>query len=147
MPKILLKPLRKILLDENECIKFLFDKNIIQKPQCQNCNTEMSKYRLKLYKCKNCQKTLSIYKNTIFDNSKLKSSDVLLLAYFWLNKINYTSISCMTIYSSATIEKYINIFRELAINSLQDNAFLLGVDRIIVEADESVFNSIWVVGI
>ena len=33
------------------------------------------------------------------------------------------------------------------INSLQDNDFLLGRDRIIVEADESLFNDFWVVGI
>ena len=147
MPKILLKSLSKILLDENKSIKFLFDKNIIQKPRCQICNIEISKYRLKLYKCKNCQKTLSIYKNTIFDNSKIKSSDILLIAYFLLNKINYSSISYMTSYSSITIEKYINIFRELMINSLQEDDFLLGEDRIICEADESLFNNFWVMGI
>src|SRR5437868_642411 len=147
MSKVLLKPLSKILLDESECIKFLFDKNIIQKPKCQVCNNiEMNKYQLKLYRCKNYEKTLSIYKNTIFNNSKIKSCNILLILYFWLNKINYLLISYIVPYSSATIEKYINIFRELAINSLQEDDFVIGSDRIICELDESKFNDIWIIG-
>ena len=56
-------------------------------------------------------------------------------------------IANMTSYSSTTIVKYIKIFRELVNNSLVEENFLLGRNRVIVEIDESLFKDFWVVGI
>ena len=52
----------------------------------------------------------------------------------------------MTNHSSNTIVNYIKIFRNLVINTLEDDDMIIGGKNIIVEIDESKFKDFWVVG-
>ena len=77
-----LKQISNILLEEKQCINFLISNNIIQKPQCQYCNSELNQIK-KLFRCKNpsCRKAVSIYKDLFFAKHHIISFDILLLAY------------------------------------------------------------------
>jgi hypothetical protein len=146
-----LKSLRNIFFDEEECINFLLEKDILKNKQnCEICNSQVTRYT-NYYRCKNrdCSKIESVFKNTIFFNSNIKCCDILLIGYFWLCKLNYTSISMMTTFSSITIIKFVNLFRDLAISKLVPEDFIIGGKNIICEIDESKFkkhDDFWVVG-
>jgi len=107
-----LKSLHNIFFNEEKCINFLLEKKILKnKLSCEICNSEVTRY-INYYKYKNreCNKTETVFKNTIFSNSNIKCNDILLIGYFWLCKLNYTSISMMTTFSSVTIIKFTNMF-------------------------------------
>jgi hypothetical protein len=146
-----LNSIQKIIFDENECIKFLIDNNLIIKPQnCYNCNSIKLYRDKKIFKCNTCKKSISIFNNSFFANRNLACNKVLLIGYLWLTKANYTTIKSITNYSPRTIVKYIKIFQEVAINSLTNNDTLLGGFNIKVEVDESKFRKnedFWVVGL
>jgi transposase-like protein len=156
-----LKSLENILFNEKKCIDFLFEKDILYKPQtCSYCEDESPLYREgKLFRCINrqCRKSVSIFKNSFFAKDHLKCSDTMLIGYYWLCKINYTSIRHMTGHSSNTITNYMNFFRELVISTLEDDNNMIGGEGIIVEIDESKFcrrkyhrgcviQGVWIVG-
>ena len=157
-----LKSLRNILFDEQECIKFLFENNILYNLRsCSNCDSSLYyEHKRKLYRCNNRRqrcKSVSIYKDSFFSNSHLKCSDVMLIGYLWLCKSSYTAIQSMTGHSSNTITGYMNFFRELVISTLEDDNQMIGGEGVIVEIDESKFgrnkyhrgrpiNGVWVVG-
>jgi transposase-like protein len=165
MPKIpTLKSLHNnnnILFDEQKCIKFLFENDILYKPKsCSHCDSSLYyEHKRKLYRCNNrqCYKSVSIYKDSFFANSHLKCSDVMLIGYLWLCKCNYSSIKKMTGHSSNTITSYMKYFRELVISTLEDDNHIIGGEGVIVEFDESKFghnkynrgryiSGVWVVG-
>ena len=146
-----LKSLHSIFFNEEKCINFLLEKEILKdKQSCKICNSEITRY-INYYKCKNrkCNKTESVFKNTIFSNSNIKCNDILLIGYFWLCKLSYTSINMMSTFSSVTIIKFTNIFRDLAISKLTNEDHIIGGKNIICEIDESKFKkyeNFWVVG-
>src|SRR5438132_4373931 len=154
-----LKSLKDIFFDEQKCIDFLFENNILYKPQlCLHCGSSL--YREdKLFRCVNrqCRKSMSIFKDSFFAKNHLKSSDTMLIGYFWLCKTKYTSINYITGHSSNTITNYMNFFRELVIDTLEDDDCMIGGVNIVVEIDESKFGrrkyhrgrmieGVWVVG-
>src|SRR5438067_8354491 len=123
-----LKSLGNILFDEKECIKFLFENNILHKPQsCLYCDSSFYCER-NLYRCNNrqCRKSISIFKDSFFSNNHLKCSDTMLIGYLWLCKSSFTSIAQMTGHSANTITSYMNSFRELVINTLEDDDHMVG---------------------
>ena len=68
-----LKSLHDIFFNEEKCINFLLEKEILKdKQSCEICNSEITRY-INYYKCKNreCNKTESVFKNTIFSNSNI----------------------------------------------------------------------------
>ena len=125
-----LKTIQEIFFDEKKCLNFLLENNIIKRPlRCQYCNGKMYKERKLLFKYSNkeCKKAISLFDNSFFSNQHLKCNDILFIAYLWICKANYSTISYTTSYSSTTIVRYIKIFRELVISDLKDEDFLLGV--------------------
>lgn len=151
------KFLKNILSDEKECTKFLFENDILYKPQsCLHCGSSLYRER-KLYRCRQCRKSVSIFKDSFFANGRLTCSDAMLIGYLWLCKSSYTTIQLMTHHSSKTITRYMNFFRELVISTLEDDDQMIGGEGVIVEIDESKFgknkyhrgrpiDGVWVVG-
>jgi transposase-like protein len=154
-----LKSLKNILFDEQECINFLFEQNILYKPQsCSQCDSLLFRER-KLWRCCNnqCRKSVSIFKDSFFAKDRLICSDTMLIGYLWLCKSKYTPIYHITGHSSITITNYTNLFRELIIDTLKDEDDIIGGDNIVVEIDESKFgkrkyhrgrmiDGVWIVG-
>jgi hypothetical protein len=143
--------IQDIIFDEDECINFLFNNNIIIKPQnCYNCSSNKLYRDKKIFRCNTCKKSISIFNNSFFANRNLACNKVLFIGYLWLTKANYTTINSITNYSPRTIVKYMKVFQEIAINSLTDDDFLFGGFNIKVEIDESKFRKnedFWVLGI
>jgi transposase-like protein len=148
-----------ILRDEKECIKFLFDNDILYNPQsCLYCGSSL--YREKnLHRCieRQCRKSVSIFKDSFFANNNLKCSEVMMIGYLWLCGNSHSSIVKMTGHSTKTITSYLEFFRELVANTLEDDNQMIGGPGVIVEIDESKFGKnkyhrghpvggVWVVG-
>ena len=137
---------------EEDCIDFLFEEDILEESLCSLCGSNVRREK-KIFRCVNrgCRKTLSIFANTFFAENRLNCSSVMLIGYYWLCGVNYTAIQSITGCSSNTIVKYMQMFRQLVINTL-DNNQKIGGNNVIVEIDESKFQSrkgedgIWVIG-
>ena len=93
----------------------------------------------KLFRCKSssCGKSISIFHDSFFANSRLKCSEVLLIGYLWLSNANSTTIATLTGHSSHTIADYIRHFQQLVTSNIDDDDTLIGGPNIIVEIDES----------
>ena len=136
-----LKSLRKILLNEEKCINFLFENNILYRPQsCSHCGSSLYREK-KLYRCikRQCRKSVSIFKDSFFAKNRLTCSDIMLIGYLWLCKNRHTSIVKITGHPPKTITSYMNFFRELIVDTLEDDNHVIGGEGIIVEIDESKF--------
>jgi transposase-like protein len=157
-----LKSLKDIFFDEQNCIDFLFENDILYKLQlCSHCNSSLNiNYKDKIYRCinKECRKAVSIFKDSFFAKSHLKCSDIMLIGYYWLCGCSYSSIINMTGHSPNTVTNYMNFFRELVVSTLEDDDNIIGGPGIIVEIDESKFgkrkfhrgritnNGVWIFG-
>ncbi|CAG8820224.1 17407_t:CDS:1, partial [Dentiscutata erythropus] len=132
-----------------ECIKFLIEEKIIQKPEkCYSCNGEIYLYlKENVFKYRNsdCKKMITVFKNTFFSQHRLKCSNILLISYFWIHKLRIQQIYKITNIARITIRNFIKDFRNLAIKSLTPDNEIVGGPRIIVEI-ESLFNDFWVIG-
>jgi transposase-like protein len=149
----------KIFTDENECIKFLFDNNILYKPkECKICKANLSRDK-KRFICvnKKCRKSVSIFKDSFFSKGHVKCNLTMMIGYFWLSKCNYYTIEKMTGHSPNTITDYMKFYRELVIDTLKDYEDKIGGKGIIVEIDESKFgrrkyhrgrviDGVWIIG-
>ncbi|RIB27877.1 hypothetical protein C2G38_2159525 [Gigaspora rosea] len=147
-----LNSLQKIFFDEKECIKFLIKEKLLKPSEkCQFCNGETYLYlKYNVFRCKknDCKKMVTVFKNTFFSQHRLKYNDILLIGYFWINKLRIQQIHKMTDISrlSTRIRNFIRDFRRLAINSLTPENEIIGGSKIIVEIDESLFDNFWIVG-
>jgi ISXO2-like transposase domain len=138
---------------EEECIDFLFEEDILEESLCLLCDSNVRREK-KIFRCMNqgCRKTVSIFANTFFAKNHLNCSNVMLVGYYWLCDSNYTAIQIIMGCSSNTIIKYMRLFRRLVIETLDDNDQKIGGNNVIVEIDESKFQSrkgedgIWVIG-
>jgi hypothetical protein len=149
-----LKDLKNKLFNEDKCIHFLLNKQILKKSRaCLQCNSSMYQEK-KIFRCINrqCHKSISIFANTFFTRNKITCSDAMLIGYLWLSNVNYTVIQNVTNHNSNTIIKYIKLFRELVIKTLNNNDQMIGNRGVIVEIDESLFSNkkgepgIWIIG-
>ncbi|CAG8702019.1 7645_t:CDS:1, partial [Acaulospora morrowiae] len=90
--------------------------------------------------------------NTFFTRSHLQCSDAMLIGYYWLCGATYTVILNATGCATRTISNYMKYFRELVIETLDEDDLMIGGNGIIVEIDESKFcrgketDGIWIVG-
>lgn len=155
-----LKTLQPILFDEKNCIKFLFDQDILYKPKkCSLCKKGNMNREALLFRCgrRDCRTSVSIFKDSFFAKNRITCSDALLIGYLWLCKCTYTSIILMTNHSPNTITNYMKFFRELVIDTLEEETTIIGGENVIVEIDESKFGKrkyhrghrvegVWVVG-
>ncbi|KAF0468034.1 Transposase, ISXO2-like domain-containing protein [Gigaspora margarita] len=162
-----IKKLSKFEIIKSETI--FNDKVIINYEEINNKNTPIQSYLNELIRIK---EILQNSKEKVFINTKnkniylmikenridkwekiigivnIKYNDILLIGYFWLCKLSYTSINVMSTFSSVTIIKFTNIFRDLAISKLTSEDYIIGGKNIICEIDESKFKkyeNFWVV--
>src|SRR5271169_3928086 len=150
----MIPPLRTLdIHDENKCIDFLFDEDILKESFCSLCGSDV--YREgKIFRCMNrgCRKGVSIFEHTFFTENRLSCSNVMLIGYYWLCDARYTTIQKVMGCSPNTIVKYMRLFRQLVIETLDDDDEKIDGNNIIVEIDESKFQSrngedgIWVLG-
>jgi len=139
----MIPPLRTLNIhDEDKCINFLFDEDILEKSLCSLCGSNVYRER-KIFRCTNrgCRKAVSIFAHTFFAKNHLSCSNTMLMGYYWLCDLNYTAIHNVTGFSPNTIVKYMWLFRQLVIETLDDNDEKIGGNNIIVEIDESKFQS------
>ena len=153
------RAIREILLNETECIKFLFEKGILYKPKtCKKCSSKLYQDK-KRFCCvnKKCRRSVSIFKDSFFTRNHLRSDHTMMIGYLWLCKNSYTTVRMMTGHSPNTISDYIRLFRELIVNTLEDHDQMIGCKEITVEVDESKFGrrkyhrgrrveGVWVIG-
>jgi hypothetical protein len=105
-----LKTLKNILFDEQKCINFLFENDILYRLEtCSECDSRMNREK-NIFRCINreCRKSVSIFKDSFFAKDHLKCSDTMLIGYLWLNKTSCISIINMTGYLPNTITNYMN---------------------------------------
>jgi transposase-like protein len=133
--------LRDVLFDEEGCIRYLIDKEIILKSICcAVCSGRMTlRQSKKIYRCTThlCRKEKSIRTNSFFANSKLPFRKIMQIAYHWLLKTPNASIIAATSCDSHTITSFIGYFRQLVGESLDDEDSIIGGNNVIVEIDES----------
>jgi transposase-like protein len=138
---------------ESECINFLFEEGIIEETLCSLCGSNVYREK-KIFRCVNrsCRKTVSIFAHTFFSNNKLGCSNTMVLGYYWLCDLNFTAIYEITKTSPTTVVKYMRLFRQLVIETLDEKDETIGGNNVIVEIDESKFQSrrgeggVWVLG-
>lgn len=136
-----LKSLLHILFDEQKCIDFLFEQNILYaNPNCTLCLAAMRREK-KLWRCKNfrCNKTCSIFTGSFFAKARITCDEVMHIAYLWLTKASYSTALIHTHHSSPTITEYYNYLRQLVTDNLNFEDTMIGGENIIVEIDESKF--------
>jgi transposase-like protein len=151
--------IQSILTNEDECIKFLFEKDILYKPEaCKLCNSKLYQDK-KRFCCvnKKCRNSTSIFKDSFFSKNHVKCNQTIMIGYLWLCKSSYTTIQMLTGHSPNTVSDYMRFFRELVVDTLEDQSQKIGGEGIIVEVDESKFgrrkyhrgrrvNGVWVIG-
>jgi transposase-like protein len=75
--------------------------------------------------------------NSFFAKSKLPFRRIMQLGYHWLLKTPNTSIIAATSCNSHTVSSFMEYFRQLVGECLDDDDSIIGGDNIIVEIDES----------
>ena len=95
------------------------------------CNFRCSK--------KACNTKISLRKNSFFEKSKLKCSQILRLGLLWLSKLSASSIKSLTGHIKPTVTSFMYFYHQLVIDSLDTDDITIGGDGIIVKIDESKF--------
>jgi hypothetical protein len=133
--------LHGILFDENVCDQYLLEKNVFYATlPCDACGQEMPRNLTRWsFRCtsRKCRKENSLKKHTFFYGSMLKSSQIIYMAYLWLNKVTVSSAIMNTGHSSHTISSFYRHFRSLVASTLQEEDQVIGGQGIIVEVDET----------
>ncbi|KCZ78732.1 hypothetical protein H311_00230, partial [Anncaliia algerae PRA109] len=102
------KELKELFASEDKAIEFLYA------PEIQFCRIDgapLSKISDFKFKCRksDCRKIYSSLIDTIFSRLRLKFSDFFRIAYFWIAKVNFSSIVLITGHSSHTIKRVLNL--------------------------------------
>jgi transposase-like protein len=130
-------------------------------PTCPQCASLMTPRQGKadIFRCSPCNISRSYWHDTVFSNCKKGKGMILLLGFLWITGATTTQMIKQTKFSSATICKWLKVFRNAVANDIDehndDNK--IGGPDIIVEIDESKFgkrkhhrghqvNGVWVVG-
>lgn len=146
---------------EIAALNFLQEHNILKKPEkCENCdgNDVIMMEGTHKCRCRNCWKMWSIYKDTFFTNSKLPLHIILLIGYFWVQNMTFSTISALlTDIPEPTLSRWLLYYDQLIAGDMHDTEVKIGGPNIIVEVDESKFGKrkyhrghkvegVWVVG-
>ena len=135
------RELEGIISTQETTINYLKEKGVFYLIQnFPSCNSSVALHGNQ-YRCKRlgCRKSVSLFRNTFFANSRVKSNHILELAYYWLRGCTHTAALTMTGMSSATITDYYGHFRQLVVSALDNTDDIIGGDNIIVEIDGSKF--------
>jgi transposase-like protein len=132
---------KDILFDDDSCRQFLIDNNVFYESlTCAGCQSQMTRRLDRFtFQCpkKQCRKEFSMRKHTFFFGSMLKCSEILYLAYLWLNRVSTSSAITMTGHSPNTVSAFYSHFRKLVAASLNEEAQVIGGPGTIVEVDET----------
>ena len=134
-----LSQLQEVLLDEEKCTDALFEYGILNlRSPCAACGPSMKRTR-KLFRCRSasCGKSISIFRDSFFANTRLKCCEVLLIGYLWLSNATSTTIATLAGHSSHTVAEYIRHFQQLVASSIDEDDTLIGGPNVVVEVDES----------
>ena len=86
-----------------------------------------------------CGWSKSIFKDSVFGNTRRPLQVALLMSYLWLTKCSHTSMQLITGCSSAIITHFAGLFRQLVANEVEEDEGQTGGKNVIVEIDESKF--------
>lgn len=133
------KNIKDIFFDEEKCISFLKEIDVIIQPnECSHCGGKIKETK-KLFKCTQtqCRKSKSIFENTFFKKSHLKCNEVMYLGYLWLTKCTNQTIQMQTGHCRETIAAYKLYFRQLITDMIEPDDKIIGGNGIIIEVDET----------
>lgn len=140
----MIPPLLEIIqpiTDEDACIEFIIEHELVySQPRCGRCRK--STYRDgRMWRCTNhhCSWSKSIFKDSVFGNTRLPPQMILLIGYLWLTKCSRTSVQLITGCSSTTVTHFAKLFRQLVADEVEENEDQIGGENVIVEIDESKF--------
>jgi transposase-like protein len=93
------------------------------------------------FRCKSqsCRSEKSLLHGSFFAGSKLPPTDILRLGYFWVAKTPFSLACIYTGQSTKTVAAYYGYYRQVVIESLDEEDSIIGGPGIIVELDESKF--------
>lgn len=162
MPSIpSLYDLHDILFNEDASVNYLISNGVFYKDwQCPTCVKPLKLYfKRQRFRCptKACSYEVPLRRNTFFQNTRLKIHETLLLAYQWLKGDTKASIMVSTGHCSDIVTDFMNHFRNLVANSLDEETIQIGGLNIEVEIDETKMGKrkynrghrvegVWVVG-
>src|SRR5208282_834913 len=96
--------LSHLFTSNDACFEYLDSHHVFYKEyKCAACQEPMIRNLARsAFRCPrfSCRREESIKVGTLFHHSKLQYSEIMLMAYFWLNKVCATSIITMTGHSS-----------------------------------------------
>ena len=142
------KEIEFIYLTEKNTIEYLLEKNILYNyekcPACLDGKLYQSQCKINQWRCNSnkCQKQISVYKNSFFGKSKIKSNDLLRICYKWICGEKYSQIIKQTKHSPKSISATTRFCRELISNNIDEEENLIGGPGIIVEVDEFKFGKV-----
>jgi transposase-like protein len=130
-----------VLFDENACIQYLFEAQILHTScHCSRCKEPMKlSNERKTWRCSTSRSggESSIFKDSFFSKSHLSCNKIMQIGYFWLNRNSTASLVAMSGCSSRTVCSFTGYFRQLAADSLDAEDCTIGGPGIIIEVDES----------
>jgi len=136
-----LTELHNIFFNEEACVQFLFDHQILCNQRiCPNCGVDMIyKAERKTWRCgiRHCRKEIGYAKDSFFYRHVLSCSEILLIGYLWLKQDKMTSVEVTTKHARPTIVTYMKRYRQLVIRTLDDDDTVIGGPGVVVEVDES----------
>jgi ISXO2-like transposase domain len=140
----MIPPLLEIIqpiTDEEACIEFSIEHGLVYgQPCCARCRKSTYRHG-RMWRCTShhCGWSKSIFKDSVFGNTRLPPQVALLIGYLWLTKCSHTSMQLITGCSSATVTHFAGLFRQLMANEVEEDEGQIGGENVIVEIDESKF--------
>ena len=134
-----LTDIHDILFNEDACIRFLIENELLYTAgRCPVCN-DFVKMESKRYRCrkKSCRHSWSIFRGSFFGLNRLKCNEVMLICYLLLSKASTNTILMLTKHCRQTIADYKGHFLQLIGTSLNEEDTLIGGNGMIVEIDET----------
>ena len=94
---------------------------IYTKMNCSSCRSAM-KVEKQCWRCtkRYCRHSKSIFYQSIFAQSRMEASSIMLLAYFWLAGDSHQTIMNKTKHSQHTVTNFLNDFRDLVSSDLKE---------------------------
>jgi transposase-like protein len=130
-----------VLFDDSSCYRYLLEKDVFYRTlPCTVCGGDMERdIERKAFRCcaRSCHKELSIRKHTFFFGSMLKTNQILLLGYLWVNRLTNISATAFTGFSKNTIAIFYRHFRQLVASTLQEDDHIIGGAGVVIEVDET----------
>lgn len=133
-----------------DTIKFLYEKKLLLKEdamKCSLCNSNMCVETCnirhginKRFRCikRSCRKTLSLFKESIFENIRIPLKKALQIIYFKALKLSFVEIGCQLSIDEETISEFLKkVFKPIDTRPWGRNHPKLGGNNKIVEVNET----------